>query len=50
VQTQYGKVKDIRLAAEGDGHAKGYAFVEYENAVCPAQLESRSLTLVFRNN
>ncbi|XP_006462676.1 hypothetical protein AGABI2DRAFT_186557 [Agaricus bisporus var. bisporus H97] len=28
----YGKVKDIRLAAEGDGHAKGYAFVEYENA------------------
>ncbi|KXN88177.1 hypothetical protein AN958_07636 [Leucoagaricus sp. SymC.cos] len=27
----YGKVKDIRMAAEGDGHAKGYAFVEYEN-------------------
>ncbi|KAF5338939.1 hypothetical protein D9611_008706 [Ephemerocybe angulata] len=27
----YGKVKDIRLATERDGHARGYAFVEYEN-------------------
>lgn len=23
------------MAAGGDGHAKGYAFVEYENAVRP---------------
>lgn len=27
----YGKVKDIRMAADDDGHARGYAFVEYEN-------------------
>ncbi|KAJ3565020.1 hypothetical protein NP233_g7910 [Leucocoprinus birnbaumii] len=27
----YGKVKDIRLAEADDGHAKGYAFVEYDN-------------------
>ncbi|KAF9454778.1 hypothetical protein P691DRAFT_716623 [Macrolepiota fuliginosa MF-IS2] len=27
----YGQVKDVRMAAEEDGHARGYAFVEYES-------------------
>ncbi|KAJ2935129.1 hypothetical protein H1R20_g1982, partial [Candolleomyces eurysporus] len=27
----YGKVKEIRLATELDGHARGYAFVEYDD-------------------
>src|SRR5258705_11457442 len=27
---QYGDLKDIRLALDDKGHAKGYAFVEYD--------------------
>ena len=27
-------MKDIRLATDDNGHAKGYAFVEYTEAVC----------------
>lgn len=27
---QYGKVKEVRLATERDGHARGFAFIEYE--------------------
>jgi RNA recognition motif-containing protein len=30
---QYGDLKDIRLALDGNGHAKGYAFVEYDAPV-----------------
>ncbi|TFK40639.1 hypothetical protein BDQ12DRAFT_601697 [Crucibulum laeve] len=26
----YGKVKEVRMATEDNGHAKGYAFIEYE--------------------
>lgn len=29
---QYGKVKEVRMAEE-DGHAKGFAFVEFEDEV-----------------
>jgi len=32
---QYGKVLDVRIATDDDGHARGYAFVEYENPVSP---------------
>jgi RNA recognition motif-containing protein len=27
---QFGAIKEIRIATEGDGTAKGYAFVEFE--------------------
>ena len=30
---QYGTLKDVRIALDDNGHAKGYAFVEYEEAV-----------------
>jgi len=30
---QYGRLQGVRMAKDDDGHARGYAFVEYENPV-----------------
>lgn len=30
---QFGAIKEIRIATEGDGSAKGYAFIEFEQEV-----------------
>jgi len=35
--SQYGKLQDVRMATDDDGHARGYAFVEYENPVSPLE-------------
>lgn len=31
--SQYGPVKDVRIALEDNGHARGFAFIEFEEAV-----------------
>jgi len=30
---QYGAIKEVRIALEDDGHARGFAFVEFEEPV-----------------
>lgn len=39
---QYGEVKDIRMALDDNGHAKGYAFVEYGSPVRLLLVEKKS--------
>jgi len=31
--SQYGPVKEVRIALDDGGHARGYAFIEFEEAV-----------------
>ena len=41
--SQYGPVKDVRIALEDNGHARGFAFIEFEEAVSLLRLHTQAM-------